>query len=360
MQVEHSEARNRVNRILLEVALWHRKVQTRHRHALPGDIRQALATFPDLLVFRAIKEKLIPELMCFLDTHRLFMPTVWQELRAIFQRKRDHLIRETEAFLDALGRNQVPALVIKGLDILSRVDARSSERVLVDADILVPAALVGAAGAVLRARGYVQGKIDPCSYTISDWGVDELKAMESRHYELAPFLKLVRAPWPASELNVLAGALYPGYLIRIDDKALEFFSCFDIHHTIASGVEAVDLWAGAHALGKGPLQTARVMPIATSTWIIASRNYYEIADLGRPGIRPFCDFVAMFMMMDRNDIVSLLQLSSKYQTDHCIFAHIEYACAECPAFNERRAALFPSDEWSELSVRSSSFPALKL
>lgn len=359
MQVEHSEARNLVNRMLLEAALWHRNVTSRHQ-ARKDEIERVLAGHPELLVFRAINEKLIPELTCYLAAYRLPVPPAWMELRAIFQQKLDRLIQESEALLDALGRDQVPVLAIKGLDILCRVKARSSERVLVDADLLVPTPFLGRAGSALRARGYVQGQIDPRSYAISDWDRDELEALEANHYELAPFLKLVRTSWPHSELHVLAGDLYPGYLIRIQNNALEFFSCFDIHHNIAPGVEAADLWAGSHVLGKGPLRNAHAMSIATSAWMVASRNYYEIADLGRPGIRSFSDFVALFMMMDRNDVVSLLHLSSKYQTDHCIFAHLEFACAVCPACSERRETLFSLDEWSGLSTRSSSFPAIQL
>ncbi|WP_171907361.1 nucleotidyltransferase family protein [Burkholderia plantarii] len=201
--------------------------------------------------------------------------TIYDKIWSI---QRAHLVD----FIKKMAETGVLCWTFKGAEIAERWYSSRPIGVFSDVDIIVERKNLGVVKSMLFSEGFRQSIFDFERESLVDDDVLELGAIESRHYELGKFCKLVKIDVDLESLRYMYGSrTYP--LVRVGG---EVFLClaFDVHHGVANDIDVNDVISDSvpSAFGIGvTVNPTRLL------WILTSRYYMEVAITGKRSLRDF-------------------------------------------------------------------------
>jgi hypothetical protein len=192
---------------------------------------------------------------------------------------------QAEALVDLLrelSSAHVHAIVLKGAFFCKQYFRGRGLSFNNDVDLLVRKQLLGQAKHVLLELGYRQAYVDAKSGRLLERHPFDVAIIESEHYELAPFKRLLPLDLPEDQfafaqqwnnhpLWVLDGQAY----VELD---------FDIHHGLAYDVEGAELFERAIL---SPFPNGFTLTPADHLWYTTSKYYNEVALHGKFSLREF-------------------------------------------------------------------------
>lgn len=197
-------------------------------------------------------------------------------------------------------RRGCKALVFKGVEHLAARYNKRSIGWLCDIDILVPRPDLETVKSVLYQHGYCQSYFDRLRGTLVSRDVQDIATIESQHYELAPFCRLVEIEVDDAEREFVATtsehsvhAVGSRVVVQVD---------IDVHFQLASDYDSPILWSRAVPSSVGVGET---LCDADHLWFTLSRLYTEVALHGKRSLRDFA-YVAPLLSQSNIDWTIIL------------------------------------------------------
>src|ERR1700761_164256 len=189
------------------------------------------------------------------------------------------------ALLELLGEfesSDCRVIVFKGAEHIAARYGKRALGCLCDIDILVMRPMLEAAKAILYRLGYRQAYFDMANATLADLDVRDIAQIESEHYQLAPFAKLVDIQLDEQEWALLPAT--PGSAVRRVGDQLKVQLEVDLHFQISSDHMPQALWDRAVPSTMGIGET---FSDTDHLWFTLSRHYSEVALHGKYSLREF-------------------------------------------------------------------------
>jgi hypothetical protein len=182
--------------------------------------------------------------------------------------------------VQALLADGIDVTVLKGAELQSRWFDDRAINLMADIDLLVQRSDLQAAKAVFYSRGYRQQAPDNERQCLIDRDIAAIAEVEARHYELAPFSIQIELSLTSSELEV-ARKIQAHPLWIWNDRAVVIVE-FDVHHGIATDVDATELLSCRQ---KSALGVGQALSDTTNLWFTIGRYYSEVALHGKRSLR---------------------------------------------------------------------------
>jgi Uncharacterised nucleotidyltransferase len=202
--------------------------------------------------------------------------------QTLYQKVWDIQRQAAEEATCALAGGGVSPLLFKGADFLIRYFNCNALSLLADIDILVERSHIGKTKQILYCLGYRQSYLDRALGGLTDFDVADTAEIESQHYELAAFCRLVPLPLNDEEFDIAKKS--PRYPIFVQESQCSVVVQLDIHHRVALDIESAQFFErsrpGATKVGLG-------MSPSDNLWFTTARFYNEVALHGKTTLRDF-------------------------------------------------------------------------
>lgn len=189
-----------------------------------------------------------------------------------------------------------------------------------DVDILVHPPDLSLTKVALGKSGFVQGQLDKRSMRVKPFTEQEQLECQDLHYELAPFIKLIKVP-DLMPFRDCINDVIERYPLVVISEVVYFALNVDVHFNISRDIDLADLWAHSRFLDFGAGVVAAAQSPPDLLWFLASRCYHQIMLDDHPSLRLFIDVIAIVDRFGRTlDWERVLAMSKKY----CLFPTLFY------------------------------------
>lgn len=226
---------------------------------------------------------------------------------------------EAVRVLAALADAGLAPLVFKGAELLQRAYSPHSINLLADIDLLVDRTEISRAKPVMYALGYRQALYDRESGSLTDRDIADVAAIESTHYELAPFSRLV--PIALTEEETAIASELDAHPLWATARGEAFVAVeIDMHHAVATDLESGPFFE--RAVGSS-FQGARTFGPADHVWFTATRLYNEVAIHGKVSLRDFA-YLAPLLANEEIDWEVVLSAAREHHLHPSLFYYLGF------------------------------------
>ncbi|MGI8838859.1 MAG: nucleotidyltransferase family protein [Pyrinomonadaceae bacterium] len=306
--------------------------------------------FRHLLTLRAVEEKMLPMLFCFLKDQGWPVLQEIELLNEFFRLSERLLYQALDSAFGKLTQNDIPFLVLKGADISSRsyTSRPDMPRMMRDLDILVMPTDVSQAKQILEDHDFRQGRADRNTLTISPFSRTELAAFEQMdHYELPPFYKFIEVSQRMVGLQRTSKYRNPYcyFATLVQDRVFVRVKC-DLHFNLSKGIDLQDLWGHTDEITlKWIGRRVQGQSMSDLIWILSSRLYHEVFQSAAV-LRQFVDLIALISCCHPQiDWARVLQAAVKYELRpslYYVFSHLNEFLADTKVPREVIEACYPA------------------
>jgi hypothetical protein len=312
----------------LQRALWFAGLQRVNSHYASAFERAlddcSLQHEPSKLVQASIQQKCSPLLYSALRclTRSFSENDVLELINRVYKIVDDLFYTALDPVIQACVSRGIPVMVIKGggLALDDTLDLRP--RIMYDLDILIRPPDTTGVREIFADLGYVQGRVNIGNLTVQPVSTAEMTVIEATHYELLPFLRIMRVPeldefekvigrWligdPFSSFAVVHGEVY-------------FVLAFDVHHNLSLDFDIGDIWNSPRRLRLPTGLFVDVQGITDQLWFLAARLYHEVMILNDGRLRGFFDICALLSHYSSQiEWDCLLSVASKYDLQPSLY-----------------------------------------
>ena len=231
---------------------------------------------------------------------------VWREQR-----------RELGRVLAALGAADVTTAVFKGAEFIERNFAGHSLNLIADLDLLFRREDLQKVKATLYSLGYHQSFYNRETGALVDRDVSDIGSMESTHYELAPFHRLVPLSLTERELAIVKS--WDRSPVWIHEGSCHLDLEIDAHHAVALDIETAPLF---ERLVPSVFPQAMTLCNEDHLWFTLTRLYNEVALHDKTSLR---DFAYIGPLLSQSiDWKAVINAAHQYQI-HCpLFYYLNF------------------------------------
>lgn len=284
--------RSRVARSLLQAGVW--AATGRSSQALPSpeeiddepSIRQAL-------IERAIEEKMAPMLAHFAEANRVDLGDDLGALAQVSRVLTETLHRQLDPVLDELIRHQIEVVVLKGVDLDLAVYPPEISRFMEDMDLMVRGPDLPMVEETFERLGFRQGRLEKQDLVVKPLAKAEKEALESSHFELLPYFKIVSVPELKPLLPVIEKYLLDFERLIVVDDDVYLAVASDVHHNLATHFDIRHIWKDLRTIDLPGGHSLLGQSFSDMLWFLAVRVYHEVALHNQKAMRQFVDSLAV-------------------------------------------------------------------
>jgi hypothetical protein len=301
-----------VGRTLLQAGLWAvtgTELPIRRAGIPDGDAGQ----FRQMLLKRAVREKMMPMLAAYSRTHDLGLGDVPQRLSEVYNLiSREQYVHLRPA-LDALTERKIPVVLIKGADLDLEVYERKFPRVMGDIDILVRPPDVPAVIEVFQSQGFTQGNFNQRLLKIEPFSPEEREEIEDGSIELAEFSKLVTVPDLIPYKDVIDQHLSYWRMMPLQDAYFLVIG-YDAHVHLSLDLDLEDAWANLRTIDFPETGRCLAQSFTDMLWYLSARLYHELHMSNASIMRAFLDVLLIVQRKrDSIDWERISYIASRYK-----------------------------------------------
>jgi hypothetical protein len=278
------------SRFLLQTGLWIATGRTLRELGSPP--LELSSEERERLVVRAIQEKMAPMVAEFLEHHGYEAGEDLHALRETARILSRILYENLHPVLEELGKRSIDCALLKGGDLALNVYPRTIPRWMDDLDLLVKPPELHAVEEVFKSAGFVQGNFDRNTLLISEISPEERKAAVIGHYEIPPFLKLIRVPELLPYKSTIE-KLLQGDIIAVVMEDVYFLLEYDCHFNLSTTFDVRDIWRDLRKIALPDGQPILAQSFSDLLWFLAARMYHELFLHDSRILRQFVDVVAL-------------------------------------------------------------------
>lgn len=281
--------------------------------------------FRQLLIQRAVREKMIPMLASSPDVQALGLgdaPAQLTEVYGIISREQYTHLRPV---LDALAGRGIPVILIKGADLDLAVYEKRFPRVMGDIDILVRPPDVPAVIEIFQSQGFVQGTLNRSRLEIIPLTDEEREETEDGSIELAEFSRLISVPDLLPYKDVIDRHLAYWRMMPLHGTYYLVIG-YDVHIHLSLDLDLQDVWSNLRSIEFPETGSCLAQSFTDMSWYLAARLYHELHMSNASIMRAFLDVLhIVHRKHDAIDWERISFLAGKYKLHpsfYYVFWHV--------------------------------------
>jgi Uncharacterised nucleotidyltransferase len=273
-KLPYSPSSPEIGKTLLQAGLW---AITDRFFPIPGAgcPTDNSEQFREVLVQRAIREKMIPMLDAFSRVHDLGLGDVPRQLTEVYRLISSEQYVHLRPVLDDLGSRKIPVVLIKGADLDLAIYRKRFPRVMGDIDILVRPPDISAVAETFMAHGFVQGKLDKSLLKVVPLTVSEKEELEEGSIELAEYAKLVSVPGLMPFEKVINEYLSYWRMMALNETFYLTIG-YDVHVHLSLEFDLGDVWTGLRTTDFPEIGPCLAQSFTDMVWYLTVRFYHEL------------------------------------------------------------------------------------
>jgi hypothetical protein len=295
--------------------------------ALRLDPAELSSLLIDELLHTALAQKMLPMLVrAAAQVGLTELPSIFRDINEIYRRKMQALYQDVAVILPGLQAVDVDVLLLKGSDLALSSYPGDLPRMMADIDLIVRPPDLAAATRVFESEGYLQGRVNMEQLTVVELSAAEKHAIESNHYELAPFIRLRSLGRPEQHhRKVIQERLHDAFFVVVGDRWY-FGEGFDLHFNVSDDIALEDVWDQVRIVTLPDGTSVKAQSATNLVWFTLARAYHETMFESAPPIRHFIDVLAVVNAHHQAvDWDRLAYVARKYQLFPSLFYFLSHA-----------------------------------
>ncbi|HEX8261417.1 MAG TPA: nucleotidyltransferase family protein [Allosphingosinicella sp.] len=273
------------------------------------------------LLQRAEQTRLVPALDHAAERMGLSGREPLQALSGVHAAAQRRLFEEAGAPLDALEARGIAPALIKGSDYVWSLYPRSRPRQMADVDLLVKPQFLASTIEAFTELGFRQGAFNRDTLVLTELTSTEFENFLKEHYEMPPFLKLVRCPELDAQRSIINSYCVPRDYILTCGEEVWLLIEIDVHYNLSFDLSLDVVWRGGREVQAWG-RTRRGLAWETQIWFLAARLYVEATDQKQPVLRSLVDLAAILdaaPAIDWDWVIEVGELYGLFVAFHYVF-----------------------------------------